>query len=77
MVLHSGARQLTDLELMAHLFRRAGFGATRDELEVALKKGYEALVEELVHPEAQPDLDLDLLCVVRLVEGRREEAVPE
>jgi hypothetical protein len=25
-------RQLRQLELMEHLFRRAGFGATRDEL---------------------------------------------
>ena len=33
---------LTDLELMAHLYRRAGFGARRDELEAALAKGYEA-----------------------------------
>src|SRR5438552_15943642 len=61
MVIKSAARQLTDLELMAHLCRRAGFGATRDELEVALKKGYEAVIGELVHPEAQPDLDLDLV----------------
>ena len=45
---------LTDLQLMAHLFRRAGFGATRDELEAALAKGYAATVEELLHPEVQP-----------------------
>jgi uncharacterized protein (DUF1800 family) len=54
-------RTLTDLELMAHLFRRAGFGATRDELEAAVAKGYEATVEELLHPEAKPDLEYDLL----------------
>jgi uncharacterized protein (DUF1800 family) len=54
-------RQLTDLELMAHLYRRAGFGATRDELEASLAKGYEATVEELLHPEAQPDLEEDLI----------------
>jgi uncharacterized protein (DUF1800 family) len=51
----------TDLELMAHLYRRAGFGATRDELEAALEKGYEEVVEELVHPEQQPDLEYDLI----------------
>ena len=39
-----------DLELMAHLMRRAGFGATRDELEAYVAKGYEATVEELLHP---------------------------
>ncbi len=54
-------KQLTDLELMAHLFRRAGFGARRQELEAALERGYEATVEGLLHPEAQPDLDHDLI----------------
>ncbi|MGE3267644.1 MAG: DUF1800 family protein [Chloroflexota bacterium] len=54
-------KQLTDLEMMAHLFRRAGFGARREELEAALEKGYEATVEELLHPEAQPELDHDLI----------------
>src|SRR5438094_3100811 len=61
MAVESDIRQLTDLELMAHLYRRAGFGATRDELEAALERGYEATVESLLHPEAQPDLDLDLV----------------
>ena len=57
----SDVRQLTELELMAHLFRRAGFGARRDELEAALAKGYEATVEELLHPENQPELEHDLI----------------
>ena len=39
---------------MAHLMRRAGFGATRDELETYVAKGYEATVEELLHPENAP-----------------------
>ena len=38
------------LTLMAHLMRRAGFGAARDELDAYVSKGYEATVEELVHP---------------------------
>ena len=29
-------RGLSQLDLMGHLFRRAGFGASRDELEAAL-----------------------------------------
>ena len=37
-----------DIELMAHLMRRAGFGATREELEIRAAKGYEATVEELL-----------------------------
>ena len=40
-----------DIALMAHLLRRAGFGATREELERYVAKGYEATVEELLHPE--------------------------
>ncbi|MGE3538006.1 MAG: DUF1800 family protein [Candidatus Tectimicrobiota bacterium] len=43
-----------DIALMAHLFRRAGFGATRNELEQAVVAGYEATVETLLHPEDAP-----------------------
>ena len=52
-----------DIGLMAHLLRRAGFGATRDELERYLAKGYEETVEELLHPENAPAAldDEDLL----------------
>ena len=42
-----------DIALMAHLMRRAGFGAARDELEARVGKGYEATVEELLHSEEQ------------------------
>ena len=42
---------------MAHLMRRAGFGATREELEVRAAKGYEATVEELLNPESQEPVD--------------------
>ena len=50
-----------DIALMAHLFRRAGFGATRDELEAYVAKGYEATVEYLLHPEEQPEVELDMM----------------
>ena len=40
-----------DIALMAHLMRRAGFGAARDELEARVAKGYEATVEELLDPD--------------------------
>jgi hypothetical protein len=46
-----------DIALMAHLMRRAGFGAGRDELEARVSKGYEATVEELLHPETQEPVD--------------------
>ena len=50
-----------DISLMAHLMRRAGFGASYEELERRVANGYEATVEELLNPEAQPDLQMDLL----------------
>ena len=42
-----------DLALMAHLMRRAGFGATREELERRVAQGYEATVEEFLNPPEQ------------------------
>jgi uncharacterized protein (DUF1800 family) len=50
-----------DITLIAHLMRRAGFGASRQELEDRAAKGYEATVEELLHPEEQPAIDDDML----------------
>jgi uncharacterized protein (DUF1800 family) len=61
MAVSDPVKGLTDLELMAHLFRRAGFSATRDEIEAAMAKGYEATVDDLLHPERQPELDYDLI----------------
>lgn len=50
-----------DIALMAHLMRRAGFGAQHHELEARTAKGYEATVEELLHPESHSNgMDLDL-----------------
>ena len=49
-----------DIALMAHLMRRAGFGANYEELETRAAKGYEATVEELLYPQRQPDIDMDL-----------------
>jgi len=50
-----------ELGLIAHLFRRAGFGATLQELEAYKAKGYEATVEELLHPEDIPEWDDDMV----------------
>ena len=50
-----------DIALMAHLMRRAGFGATYEELESRTAKGYDATVEELLHPETQPEIERDLM----------------
>src|SRR5262249_46934771 len=55
---------LTERELIAHLYRRAGFGATAEELDAALAQGYEATVDDLLHPERQPEVDVDPLARV-------------
>ena len=51
-----------DIALMAHLMRRAGFGAARQELEDRAAKGYEATVEELIDPGKHniPGVDTDM-----------------
>ena len=50
-----------DIELMAHLMRRAGFGATRPELEALAVKGYDAVVEELISPTTPHGTPDDLI----------------
>ena len=61
-----GSKTRADMALMGHLFRRVGFGATYDQLEAYAEKGYEATVEELLHPEIQPSLDEDLLMRINM-----------
>ena len=39
-----------EIELLAHLMRRAGFGADRSQLEELVSIGYEKVVERLVNP---------------------------
>ncbi|MBQ12034.1 MAG: hypothetical protein CMJ45_10850 [Planctomyces sp.] len=50
-----------DIALMGHLIGRAGFGAPQAELETRAAKGYDATVEELLHPEEQPEIDENVL----------------
>lgn len=40
---------------IAHLYRRAGFGLTRAELAKAVERGFDACVDELLHPEKVDD----------------------
>jgi uncharacterized protein (DUF1800 family) len=61
----------SNLDLTAHLLRRAGFGAGREELEDYASMGYEEVVEDLLHPERHPDDFTDILD--RYYEG---EGVP-
>ena len=38
----------TDIKLMAHLLRRAGFGATKEQLDKYTSIGYEKVVDSLI-----------------------------
>ena len=46
---------------IAHLARRAGFGATPDELDVYESVGYEALVERFLRPTERDNIPDDLI----------------
>ena len=50
-----------DIALMAHLLRRAGFGASRDDIEARVAQGYDNVVEGLLNPGSGPGLEEDLL----------------
>ena len=50
-----------DIALMAHLLRRAGFGASRDEIEEKARQGYDSVVAELLNPADDPGIDEDLM----------------
>jgi len=50
----------TEMDLMGHLMRRAGFGATRAELEEHVAKGYDATAEELLTTDGQEGIFDDL-----------------
>ena len=50
-----------DIALMAHLLRRAGFSASRDEIEARVAQGYDNVVEELLNPGDGPGIEEDLL----------------
>ena len=57
----NAASAAAERALLAHLLRRGGFGATPAELDAHCVRGYDATVEWLLHPEAQPGLDEDII----------------
>lgn len=69
-----------EFALMAHLMRRAGFGAPFEELESRTAKGYEATIEELLEPDKQPGMERDIMMRYKTewvsqagLEGQQEE----
>ena len=60
----AGSGAPREVQRLAHLLRRAGFGATPEELREALARGYEDTLEDLLNPqrvEESPALAEDLL----------------
>ncbi len=55
------AQTKTDLELVAHLLRRAGFGADPAEIERYAGKSYDDIVDDLVNPQRFSEVEDDLL----------------
>ena len=50
-----------NVQLLAHLMRRAGFGATRDQLDTLASDGYEATVEKLLDTKAPSEVHEDII----------------
>jgi hypothetical protein len=51
----------TDIDLLGHLYRRAGFGATREQLVSYAERSYEDTVEALLNPDPKTDIQDDVL----------------
>ena len=67
-----------DVALIAHLMRRAGFGAPYQDLVALAEKGYDAVVEELLNPEDHDDdLNLDMVERYFIEWNHHSRAVPE
>jgi len=52
----------TDIGLLSHLYRRAGFGATREQLDELSHQSYEDTVEFLLNPTPEVDLQNDVFA---------------
>ena len=53
--------QQKDRSLIAHLLRRAGFGATPSELEIAVELGYDEVVNQLLNPDQLDVIPEDMI----------------
>ena len=64
------------IALMAHLMRRAGFGASYGELEARAAGGYEATVDELVYPGSNGVPEFDEMAMNRYYPGHEYPTSP-
>ena len=61
LTLTTAARSGTDIELIAHLLRRAGFGATWEELQAAGDLGYQGTLDLLFNPGDPESMPSDII----------------
>ena len=53
-------------ELIAHLYRRAGFGITKDELSALSSRNYEEIAESLLDPSQDSGVNIDTVSYTHL-----------
>ncbi len=58
-----------DVRMVAHLMRRAGFGASRSQLEELAARPYEDVVEDLLNPERFPEIEEELIQRYYMFDG--------
>ncbi len=62
-----------NIALMAHLMRRAGFDAPREDLERFVIRGYEETVEDLLYPKNPDNLPDDVLLRFHVDQSERRQ----
>ena len=67
----------TDPALIAHLYRRAGFGATYEEIQKLSKFEYDEIVEKLLEPEQVEQLNLDVARRYHLELNDTDSVIPQ
>ena len=67
----------TDPALVAHLYRRAGFGATFKEIRALSELQYEEIVENLLEPQQVPALNLDVARRYHLELNDTDSIIPQ
>ena len=60
-------KQPWNLKWAGHLFRRAGYGVTLDELRAAVDKGLSKTLEDVLEGKPKSDRELDLESLGQLI----------
>ncbi|MFL2645797.1 MAG: DUF1800 domain-containing protein [Dehalococcoidia bacterium] len=67
----------TDPGLIAHLYRRAGFGATYNEIQALTNLEYDEIVENLLNPTDVEELNLDIARRYHLELNDTDSIIPQ